>query len=131
MNNYSKQREIMLDVFKKLHHPTAEEIYNEVHKKNPVISKSTVYRNLNVLLKNHIINKIKVLTGPDRFDLIEKKHYHVICKNCDDIFDFIYPFEQNELKKSIQKQTGVTIIINSVTLYGICKKCSVSKNKEE
>ena len=29
MNNYSKQREIMLEVFKKLHHPTAEEIYNE------------------------------------------------------------------------------------------------------
>ena len=43
MNNYSKQREAILDVMKEnLTHPTAEEIYNLVVKKEPQISKSTV-----------------------------------------------------------------------------------------
>ena len=45
MNNYSKQREIILEVIKENRiHPTAEEIYNILIKKEPQISKSTVYR---------------------------------------------------------------------------------------
>lgn len=32
MNNYSKQREIILETFKYLNHPTAEQIYDKVHK---------------------------------------------------------------------------------------------------
>ena len=46
MNNYSKQREIILETFKYLNHPTAEQIYDKAHQDNPTISKSTVYRNL-------------------------------------------------------------------------------------
>ena len=57
MNNYSKQREIILETFKYLNHPTVEQIYDKVHQDNPTISKSTVYRNLNVLLENKTINK--------------------------------------------------------------------------
>ena len=72
MNNYSKQRMIVLETIKFLKHPTAEQIYDKVHKSNPTISKSTVYRNLNVLLNNKTIKKIKVLNGPDRFDYIDK-----------------------------------------------------------
>ena len=31
MNNYSKQREIILKTFKYLNHPTAEQIYDKEH----------------------------------------------------------------------------------------------------
>ena len=84
MNNYSKQREIILETFKYLNHPTAEQIYDKVHQDNPTISKSTVYRNLNVYWK------IKVLTGPDKYDYIDKEHYHVICNKFGKVYDFIY-----------------------------------------
>ena len=51
MNNYSKQREIILEVIKNNRtHPTAEEIYILVTKKEPKISRSTVYRNINILV---------------------------------------------------------------------------------
>ena len=43
MNNYSKQREEILEVIKENKmHPTAEKIYQLVIRKNPKISKSTV-----------------------------------------------------------------------------------------
>ncbi len=57
MNNYSKQREIILETFKYLNHPTAEQIYDKVHQDNPTISKSTVYRNLNVYWKIKLSRK--------------------------------------------------------------------------
>lgn len=131
MNNYSKQRMIILETFKFLNHPTAEQIYNKVHENNPVISKSTVYRNLNVLLKNKIIKKIKILTGPDRFDYIGKEHYHVICNKCGKVFDFTYDFKQEELRTSVYNQTGIITSVDSITLYGICEECKSKVYEEE
>ena len=61
MNNYSRQREIILETLKEVNiHPTAEELYKLVNRKYPKISKSTVYRNINILVeyvKNVIQNK--------------------------------------------------------------------------
>ena len=117
MNNYSKQREIILETFKYLNHPTAKQIYDKVHQDNPTISKSTVYRNLNVLLENKNIKKIKVLTGPDKYDYIDKEHYHVICNKCGKVFDFMYQFKKEKLKELIHNQTSVITNVDSIILY--------------
>ena len=131
MNNYSKQREIILKIIKQLKHPSIEEIYDKVHEVNPSISKSTVYRNINVLLTNKTIKKIKILTGPDRYDLVKEEHYHVICKECGKVYDFLYHFEQDELTKTVLSQTGVKTNIDSITLYGICKDCKSKESEGE
>lgn len=131
MSNYSKQREIILDIFKELYHPTADEIYDMVHQIDPVISKSTVYRNISVLLKDKVLKKIKVLNGADKYDYNSKEHYHVICKKCGNVFDFMYYFNHDELVQNIEHQTGVVTNIDSLTLYGICEKCKTLTNEEE
>ena len=122
MNNYSKQREIILEVIKNNRtHPTAEEIYILVTKKEPKISRSTVYRNINILVEKGIIETIA--TGPDRYDYLYEEHYHAICKVCGKAFDFYYKFEKDNLISNIKKQTNVDIDINSITINGICEKC--------
>lgn len=131
MSNYSKQREIILNVLTELHHPTAEEIYESVHLIAPIISKSTVYRNINVLLENKIIKKIKVLNGPDKYDYNREVHYHVICKKCGTVFDFKYNFEEDKMRREILSQTGVQTNMDSIILYGICEKCKTEDFKEE
>lgn len=128
MNNYSKQREIILETLKATYtHQTAEELYNLVHEKYPKISKSTVYRNINILVENNLIRRIKMQSGADRFDYIFKTHYHAICEKCGKVFDFEYEFENEELKKTIQNQTGITAKTESITVYGICDKCKSKK----
>ena len=133
MNNYSKQRETILTAIKEnLIHPTAEEIYELVIKKEPNISKSTVYRNINILMDLGKIRKIKTTAGPDRYDYIYDEHSHVICEKCGRIFDFYYNFNQNEIAKNIQNQLKTSVSIDNITIYGICDKCkSKNKNKEE
>lgn len=131
MNNYSKQREIVLGAFKCLNHPTAEQIYDKVHQDNSTISKSTVYRNLNILLENKNIKKIKVLSGSDRYDYIDKEHYHVICSKCGKVFDFMYQFNKEELKEMIHNQTSVITNVDSIILYGMCEECDSKIKLEE
>ena len=124
MNNYSKQREVIIEALKKTHtHTTAEELYNIVKKKYPNISKSTVYRNVNILLENNAIRKIKMLSGADRYDYVFQEHYHAICEKCGNVFDFMYDFGGEKIKEAIKNQTGIIAKTNSITIYGICDKC--------
>lgn len=127
MKNYSRQREEIIKVVKdSYNHPTAEDIYMIVKSKDPAVSRSTVYRNLGVLVESNIIIKISMLVGPDRYDYVKEKHNHAICSKCGKVFDFDYDFEYNELKEIISKQTGVEISEKGIALEGICSSC---KNK--
>lgn len=131
MNNYSKQRQIILDTLKNTKvHPTAEQIYEMVLKIDPKISRSTVYRNINILCENNRILKISMPVGPDRYDYIWKKHYHAICEMCGNVWDFNFELNEEEMSKQIESQTGVLPKMDSLTIYGICEKCK-SKIGEE
>ena len=130
MKNYSRQREEIIKVIENLYtHPTAEEIYMIVKAKDPSVSRSTVYRNLGLLVENNIINKITMLDRPDRYDYIREEnsnHNHAICVKCGKVFDFEYDFEYEKLKEIISKQTGVEISKKGIAIEGICDSC---KNK--
>lgn len=130
MKNYSRQREEIIKVVKDLYtHPTAEDIYMIVKAKDTSVSRSTVYRNLRLLVENNIINKITMLDRPDRYDYIRKEnenHNHAICTKCGKVFDFEYDFEYERLKNIVLKQTGIEISKKGIAIEGICNSC---KNK--
>ena len=127
MKNYSRQREEIIKVIKdSYNHPTAEEVYMIVKAKDPGVSRSTVYRNLTLLVEEKIINKISMKVGPDRYDYIREVHNHVLCTKCGKIVDFEYSFEYEKLKEIALKQTGIEISEEGIALEGICDSC---KNK--
>lgn len=131
MNNYSKQREVILEVIKQNRtHPTAEEIYDLVIKEEPKISKSTVYRNINILVENKTIKRITTPGGPDRFDYFYEPHHHVICDMCREVFDFQYPLAYEKMAKSIKDQTGVETKVDCITVNGICETCKSKIEKK-
>ena len=124
MKNYSRQREEIIKVVQESHdHKTAEEIYMIVKAKDPAVSRSTVYRNLGLLVENHIIDKISMLVGQDRYDYITKPHNHAICTKCGKVFDFEYKFEYEKIRELVIKQTGVEISNKGIALEGLCDSC--------
>ena len=55
------QRAIVLEAVNNLHcHATADELYKEIIKKHPTISKATVYRNLNLLSEMGEIRRLEI-----------------------------------------------------------------------
>ena len=78
----TKQRRLVLQAVRSRHdHPTAEQIYEDVHATDPKISHGTVYRNLNCLSEDGIICHVRV-PGADRYDLRTDLHYHIYCVKC-------------------------------------------------
>ena len=75
------QRSSVLEAVNKLHcHATADEIYNEIVKEHPTISRATVYRNLNLLSEMGEIRRLEMPGSADRFDHISSNHCHVQCE---------------------------------------------------
>ncbi len=124
----TKQKEIILQAVRSsCIHPTAEEVYLEVNKIDPKISVSTVYRNLQEMAEDGLIEKLIDKFGINRFDGMNCKHYHFVCTNCDKIFDLGIPY--NEDINSLVKKHHVDC--HSIVFRGICNDCHNHKLKGE
>lgn len=123
MQRNTIQCSLVYDAVNKLQcHATADEVYDEIVKEHPTISKATVYRNLNRLSETGKIRKIEAPGGPDRFDHRRDEHYHVKCAKCGRIFDVDMDYIPG-LEKRIRDARGFQFTGHDITFTGICPDC--------
>lgn len=131
MNNRrnTKQKALVYEtVMKNCNHPNADEVYEEIHKNNPSISKGTVYRNLNLLSENGEIKQVKV-PGISRYDNRLDNHYHVVCRLCQKVLDVPLKY-QDEFDAKVAEDMGFKIERHRTVFEGICPDCLKSSGKE-
>ena len=117
------QRSLVLEAVNKLKcHATADEIYQEVTREHPNISKGTVYRNLNQLSDSGEIRKIETPGGADRFDHRCHDHYHVKCLRCGRVFDVDMEYITG-LEGKIRDAHGFKFSGHDLMFRGICPEC--------
>ena len=122
------QRSFVLKAVNKLRcHATADEIYNEIHKEHPTISRATVYRNLKLLSEVGEIRRLEIPGSADRFDHISCNHYHVKCEVCGRLFDVDMDFVSG-LEKEIRDAHGFDFTGYDIIFHGICPECKKQKN---
>ncbi len=117
------QRALILEAVQALkNHATADEVYEEIAKKHPSISRGTVYRNLNSLANENYIHKIEIPDGADCFDHRILKHYHIKCTSCGKVFDVEMEYME-DLEKSIKDSKGFEFSCHDIMFKGICPDC--------
>ncbi|NQV08961.1 transcriptional repressor [Candidatus Woesearchaeota archaeon] len=115
------QRMKILEYLKSVHtHPNADTVYKAVKKQLPAITLATVYRNLNLLADQGIIQKMTV-NGEFKFDADIKAHQHFICNKCNKIYDF---FKDN-VSKTALKNVDPKFKVEEVRIVykGLCPGC--------
>ena len=103
-------------------HVSANEVYDFIKERYPTIGKGTVYRNLDILVEEGALRKIEVPDGPNRFDFILKKHYHVMCVKGGEISD-VDMDEISDLLERIHNTHGIEFLYYDISFKGICPKC--------
>jgi Fur family peroxide stress response transcriptional regulator len=84
----TKQREAILNILRNTwSHPTADQIYDDVRKDIPNISKGTVYRNLQVLAEDGAISVLDISGTQSRYEVKQASHYHFRCEKCGRVSD--------------------------------------------
>lgn len=122
MERNTIQKNLVLDaVFSLRNHPTAHEIYEYISRKNPTISKGTVYRNLNTLWERGKINRVQLPNTGDIYDFNAQPHYHVICSNCGRLFDVPLQYDGSLIEKV--PPCGFEIHNYQLIFSGKCPNC--------
>ena len=121
----TKQRKILMDVLdRKNWHPTAEEVYGIVRERAPRISLGTVYRNLDLLAKQGIIQKIETAGVQRRYDGNPEPHFHAQCLKCRKVWDAeVQPDVFNEPLPRLNALPGFTITGYRLVFDGYCLSC--------
>ncbi len=100
-------------------HPSAEDIFHELKKRNPSLSKTTVYNTIQSLMDHGLLISIVFSTHEARFDSVINHHHHLLCSECGKIIDI-----EVECPFTKEKITGGHRI-DEVHGYfrGVCKDC--------
>ena len=122
----TKQRQLVLDAVRaRCDHPSADQIYLDVRAIDERISRGTVYRNLNILVRQGEVLQVK-LPHTDRFEGQLEKHYHLICQGCGAVCDVPLPYHE-ELDEQVAVKTGYTIERHRTVFEGLCPDCLEKK----
>jgi Fur family transcriptional regulator, ferric uptake regulator len=119
------QRQVILDELKKLKsHPTAGELCQIVRRRLPRISLGTVYRNLEILSRQGMIQKLDVGGTEMRFDGTTDNHYHLRCLNCGKVADVEMDVIPG-LEHKVDGAAGYEVLAHRLEFMGLCPDCKV------
>ena len=125
------QRALVLEAVRRLQcHATADEIYEDIVRRHPNISKPTVYRNLKLLSDMGEIRRVEIPGSPDRFDHISGEHCHVKCSVCGRVFDVDMDFVTG-LEGRIRDAHGFDFTGYDIIFHGVCPDCKRQEPTDE
>lgn len=122
---FTKQREsVWEEILSTDDHRDADEIYMAIRKKGTAVSRATVYRTIDVLVKNNMVRKLDVGIGPSKFEhkMDALHHDHIICIQCGRIEEFMVD-RIEELQDQVAEEYGFKLVRHIHQLFGLCKDC--------
>ncbi|HEX75985.1 MAG TPA: transcriptional repressor [Dehalococcoidia bacterium] len=124
------QRTLLLDL---LHrgggHLDADELYRRARQKQPRISLSTVYRNLQLFKKLGLIEEHHFAEEHHYYETKPTtEHQHLLCLGCGKIVEFACPLSQ-QFKEGIGREYDFEITEVEVRMTGLCSNCRQRKGE--
>jgi len=124
---YTPQRqEVWDEICATKEHRDAEDIYTSLRKRQTNVSRATVYRTIDILVKNNLVRRLDLGDGRSRFEnkIGIAHHDHIVCLDCRKIVEFMNE-KIEELQEQVAKEMGFEIVRHVHQLFGRCldEKC--------
>jgi len=117
-----QRRGIMEVLARRTDHPTADQIYEEVAPRLPGVSRTTVYRVLDTLVRIGAVRRASHLGAAARFDPNTARHHHLVCLECDKVVDLDdVPVAVPPLPA--RRRAGFDVVDYAVDFRGTCPAC--------
>ena len=125
---YTQQRQSVWDELCATNdHRDAEEIYLAIRQSGLNVSRATVYRTIDVLVKNKMVRKLELGDGRARYEhkVNATHHDHLICIQCGKIEEFMDEVIESR-QDEIVKKFGYKLVRHIHQLFIICSECESS-----
>lgn len=123
---YTEQRQAIWDeLCSNDDHRDAEAIYLSIRQDGVNVSRATVYRTIDVLVKNNLVRKLDLGDGRSLYEhKIDPSHHdHLVCIRCGRIEEFMVE-EIETLQDRVADQFGFKLIRHIHQLFGLCGDCT-------
>ena len=126
-NNYpfTQPRKTILRIFLQSEgHIDTQELYRKAKKKDSLISLSTVYRTMHLLVECRLASENTFGADTKYFEKVpgKKHHDHLVCTLCRKVEEFHHPLIEAS-QREIAKQYQFLITSHEMTLFGTCGDC--------
>jgi len=120
---HSKYQEMIYEIIHGLGvHMTAEEVFQKAKVMDDSIGIATVYRQLNALAEQNLIQRIRDKDQGYIYDGNGKPHHHFRCEVCGGYTDIRMDYD-SELNRMIEEETGAVVSGHQLIFEGVCKHC--------
>lgn len=104
-------------------HVTAEDLYDQVRRRYPHISFSTVYRTLELLRDSGFITQTDLGGGRWQYHPVGKAaHHHLVCQGCGSVTEVDQAVLAG-LQQDLSDHYGFDAILNHFAIFGRCRSC--------
>jgi Fe2+ or Zn2+ uptake regulation protein len=128
------QRRLILETLESLGgHPTADEVYAVVQRRDPRLNPSTIYRTLAWLESAGLVSHCHLDAGPsgehsERYDPVTPvEHHHFVCTRCGQVIEFLAP-QLEPIKARFASEHNIIVEKAALTLYGQCATCKDTRS---
>lgn len=127
------QRELILDVFLRTEeHLSSEDLYQLVHKEDPSVGQTTVYRTLKLLAEAGLAREVRFGDGLTHYEHNYKHqhHDHMICSSCGKIIEF-FSAELEAIQDAMAAKHKFQVEQHLLRIIGTCFDCRRAKRNAE
>ncbi len=120
----TSQRALILDIIHQGRgHLDADEIYRQARSKQPRLSLSTVYRTLQALKKQGLVEELHFDDAHHHYEAKPTtEHHHLVCLGCGRVIEFQYPISRH-VKRNVAEARDFTIVDTEIRMTGYCARC--------
>lgn len=104
-------------------HPTPDHVYALVKDILPGISRTTVYRVLETLVRVGVLTKACSPSAAGRVDPRTSRHHHLVCQHCNRLFDVDEDAVKYRIRPPDVRRQGFAIQGYSIYFTGLCAAC--------
>jgi Fur family peroxide stress response transcriptional regulator len=125
------QRRVVLEALLARHdHPTADQLFADVRARLAGVSRTTVYRVLETLVRLGAARKVHHPGVAVRFEARTERHHHLVCTVCGTVADVEAP-QLDALRPPDVRRTGFRITDWTVQFAGLCARCRRAAPRHE
>jgi len=116
------RRLLLTALFRDRNHRTADDLARAIHAQAPDVNISTIYRNLDELVRLGAVTRNHLGGGPATYHLASAEHGHLVCEQCGSMTEA--PAELfRDLTSTLAARYGFTAHPHRFAVIGRCTAC--------
>lgn len=120
----TRSQERLLNLLKTLNRAvSAQDIYIELRNRNQTMGLATVYRSLDALKLEGLVQVRTLATGESLYSSVLQDQHHLTCLNCGQSIP-INECPVHQLETELQDSHQFKIYYHTLEFFGLCDRCS-------